>query len=401
MDDVIYDEDLVPAYTLPDPLERADGSRLTSASEWPARRAELLEQFEREMFGRTRRQDLGISRAELLEEGEALEGSARRKQVRLWFQNEKGSAHIDLLLYRPRASVKAPVFLGLNFGGNHTVQPDAQIRLPISWVADWGKGTQDNRATDEGRGTNIGHWPVRKLIERGYALATAYYGDIDPDYDDGFQNGIHPLFYAPGQSKPLANEWGSIGAWAWGLSRLLDFLEGEAGIDARRAAVMGHSRLGKAALWAGAQDERFGLVVSNDSGCGGAALSRRRFGESVRMINERFPHWFCANFKQYNILEDHLPFDQHELVALIAPRAVYIASAVEDLWADPKGEFLAGKHGSPVYRLLGVKGLEAEEMPEVGQPVMGGKVGYHVRPGGHDVTDYDWERYLDFADRNM
>jgi hypothetical protein len=315
----------------------------------------------------------------------AFAGRALLREVDLIVPG-KPDGPIRLLIYSPvGAQNPSPAFLALNFMGNHSIQPDPQIKLSTQWIRNRaGHGIEENRATEASRGKLSSRWPVEQILTRGYALVTAYYGDIDPDFDDGFANGVHPALGSASGAERKPNEWGSIGAWAWGLSRALDFLEGDALLDAGRVALLGHSRLGKTALWAGATDKRFALVISNNSGCGGAALSRRCFGETVARINHVFPHWFCERFRAYNGRESDLPVDQHQLIALIAPRPVLICSAEEDHWADPLGELLATRAAAPVFRFL-----------KAALPV------HRLRAGKHDVTAEDWTAYMDFADREL
>jgi hypothetical protein len=330
-------------------------------------------------------------------DGHALSGHAVRKEIAVYLNGHKDGPRVDLLLYLPAgANGRMPVFAGLNFGGNQTVAEDTGIRISTRWMQE-GKGIVNHHATERTRGASASQWQVERILAAGYGLATAYYGDLEPDHPGARDEGVRGTFSVSGDP---ATQWGAIGAWAWGLSRILDYLETDDNVDAKRVIVMGHSRLGKTALWAGARDTRFAAVISNDSGEGGAAISRRRFGENIADLNRVFPHWFCANYSKFNDTESALPVDQHMLNALIAPRPVYIASAAEDLWADPKGEFLAGLNADPVYRLLGTDGLGVREWPVVGMPVLT-TIGYHVRPGKHDVTAYDWDQYLKWADKHV
>jgi hypothetical protein len=403
-----FDESKVGPYTLPDPLVSTSGQKILTIAQWKEeRRPELLRFFETQVYGKIPKPDRPIEpRFEVKsEDKQALNGAAIRREVSVFFSEKPDGPRMDLLLYLPKradGAVRVPVFLGLNFRGNHTIHPDPGITLSGEWMRDGGNGVVNHRATESSRGSDSSSWPVERILARGYALATVYYGDIDPDYDDGFKNGIHPLFYQPGQTHPAADEWGSIGAWAWGLSRALDYLATAPEIDSVKVVLVGHSRLGKTALWAGAQDPRIAIVIAVQSGCGGAALSRRIFGETVQQINTSFPHWFCTNFRQYNGHEDTLPVDQHEMIALIAPRPVLVCSAQDDLHADPKGEFLGALAADPVYRLLGTDGLAVTEMPAPARDqLIKSTIGYRIRPGKHEVTTDDWDAFIDFADHHF
>jgi hypothetical protein len=389
-----HDETKVKPYSLPDPLTTVAGKKINSVAEWQkSRRPEIFRMFETEMYGRTPSERVKTRFDVSDVDKSALGGKAVRKQVKISFPGRQNSPVINVLLYLPaHARERVPVFVGLNFTGNHTVNADRGIALHEVWV----KGSKQP-ATEEQRAAQASRWQVESILARGYGLATAYYGDIEPDFNGGFDHGVRKMLLRPGQTTPGDDEWGAIGAWAWGLSRIADYLVSDNDVDAQHIAVMGHSRLGKTALWAAAQDTRFAIAISNDSGEGGAALSKRNFGEDVWRINDSFPHWFAKNYRKYGKKEDEMPFDQHMLIALIAPRPVYVASAAEDLHADPRGEFLAAVAAGPVYELFKQKGLGTDGMPAVHQPIMQ-RIGYHIRAGKHDVTAYDWERFLDFAD---
>jgi hypothetical protein len=396
-----YVESKVPEFEIPDPLTSFSGRKIKNPRRWErVRRPELMEFFTNNVYGKVPGK-LEISKWEVVEESDhALTGLARRKQVDIVFNKNGRTLFFNVLMYLPKNIEKAPLFMGYNFYGNHTVCNDVNIRISDAWARDNESiGISNNQLTEKSRGVRKDNWQVEKMINAGYGLATIYYGEVDPDKND-FTDGIHPFFYVDNQQRPAAGEWGSIAAWAWGLSRVMDYLEQDGDVDVSNVIVFGHSRLGKTSLWAGATDERFAAVISNNSGCGGAALSKRQFGETIARINNVFPYWFARNFMSYNQNEKALPVDQHELLALIAPRPVYVASAEEDLWADPRGEFLSAYYVSPVYELYGKTGIPSDIMPEINQPVLN-TVGYHIRPGGHGVTDYDWEQYIKWANKQL
>ncbi len=400
-----YDEAKIPEYELPPALVTKSGSVVQSAKQWKQiRRPELIQIFSEQVYG-TAPKACSISHELISTKMDAVNGKAIRREVDVTVGEGEASTTMRLLIYTPKNAVKSPAFLGLNFQGNHSVDPDPSISLNQNWMRNRQGTTTDNKANESARGVASSRWPVAMMIDQGFALVTIYYGDIDPDFDDQFENGIHRALRTEAKSIPKKEKWGSIAGWAYGLSRALDYLEMDSMIDGSRVAVFGHSRLGKTSLWAGATDERFKLVISNNSGCGGAAISRRAIGETIGRINTSFPHWFCDNYLQYNENENACPVDQHQLISLIAPRAVYVASATGDQWADPKGEFLACVESDPVYRLLGTDGMGDKAPPQTSppadQPVAKGTIGYHLRTGKHDVTDFDWMQYLKFANRHL
>jgi len=390
----------------PSLLTGPEGQKINNSKKWESiQRPYVLSLFEQEVYGKIPYKDLTVdfklfSRDSIM----IYDIPAIREQVKVIFYNTSrtDSQIVELLIYLPADQKQpVPVFIGLNFYGNHTITPDPDVIISESWMRDNEEfEINGNKADEKSRGVRTSRWPLDLILSSGFGLATMYYGDIDPDYDDGFRNGIHRLAYPEGDSTRKKDDWGSIAAWAFGLSSALDYLQALKEVDPDKVIVIGHSRLGKTALWAGAIDQRFAVAISNNSGCGGAALSRRRVGETVEKINTGFPHWFCDNFEQYNENEELLPLDQHMLIALMAPRPVYVASAEKDQWADPEGEFLAAYYAGDVYSLYDMKTLPST-MPPIDSPLIEGSVGYHIRSGTHNLTRYDWEQYIGFAGRHF
>lgn len=360
----LYDESKVPKYTLPDPLVMLSGEKVTNTEIWKEkRRPEILKLFETYVYGRTMiGRPKEMTWVVMSEDRNALESTAITKNVTIYFTGMKDGLKMDLKITLPaKAGKPTPIFL----------------------IPGW--GLRDPKI----------------LLNRGYGLALFKPWEIEPDRkDDSSKTTIRKVFAKPGKTEPAPDEWGAIAAWAWAMSRAMDYIETDPDIDAKKVCIMGFSRYGKVAMWAGAQDERFAIVFSGESGCGGVVIVRRGYGETVKSINGYAPHWFNDNFKKYGDRVNDLPVDWHMLVALMAPRPVYIATAEEDYWGDPRGSFLAGKFAEPIYELFGKKGLSVDNMPPLETPV-GDMIGYHNRKGGHGITDYDWEQFLAFADRHL
>jgi hypothetical protein len=383
---------------LPDPLVRFDGQRVSSLQEWEQqRRPELKALFEHYMYGEYPRRPEKVSGRVLFADDQVWGGRGMVREVELSF-GPPDWPKIYLLLAVPKKSQPVPCFVGLNFGGNHLLTSHEKVRLPSVWVPDRYPGVEHNRATAAGRGQQASVWPLEQVVARGYGVATFYCGDIQPDRPHAWEGmrGTQPLRPTETGQEPSTIMW-----WAWGIHRAVDYLTTVAEIDSKRLAVVGHSRLGKTALVAAAFDERIALVIPHQSGCGGAAPSRHRQpkAETVARINLTFPHWFCGRFKAFGADVSRLPFDQHCLIALCAPRPVLLTNAQEDLWANPVGQFEMLRAAAPVYELYPVeRPVVAAEMPPL-QRLADQRLGYWWRPGQHAMTPQDWTVFLDYADR--
>ena len=490
--DLCYDLDKIPNYTLPNPLTTRSGKKIKSTEEWKnIQRKELINLFSNNLYGNIAGKFKNFKIITKTVDNKFFNSLATKKEIRIEF-NDK--IFIDLLLFTPNhLSKPCPVFLGMNFFGNHTLSNDyitpVSKRLILETDINYQKKNkmkkylakirfdknsilnadlqEDNKGYDgivhggeriyfendligriqfntykkkldlyeatayipinlqstkkefnvaihnsyakakivdfdpeEVRGIASSRWPLEKILKNGYGIATFYYGDIDPDYDDGFQNGIHQFFYKKNQNYPKPNEWGSISAWASGLSYCMDYFVKDKDIDSKKVAVFGLSRLGKAALWASALDERFALSISGNAGNGGPTIWRRKIGETIYSMNKRYPHWLCKNSNKFNHKEDTLPFDQHTLLSLIAPRPFLIASAATDPLSDPVGEFYGAKNASAVYDFLKVEGLGTNKIPKSGD-FINTRIGYYIREGKHDITEADWDNFIFFANKHL
>jgi len=368
---VNYDEGTVPAYTLPDILLTAEGKKIKSVSAWEKkRRPEVLALFEEHVYGKTPARFDSLKFVVTNENVVAMAGKAHLKEITITVWNSGNSVSFPVVLFIPKKRAKlAPVFLLIN--------------------------NRSSRNTDPTRIEKSDFWPAEMVIDSGYAIAAFHHSDVAPDRKDSYQNGVLKQLFPEELEKD--NGMKAIGVWAWAASRVMDYFKTDKEIDSSKVVLVGHSRGGKTALWAAAQDQRFAMVLSSCSGSTGASLARRKYGETISLINKQFGYWFNNNYKKYSNDVNSLPVDQHMLIGLVAPRPVYTTNATEDRWADPYGSFLSLVHAEPVYDLYGKKVSLPKEMPAVNSPIINSAIGYHFREGKHDLNIYDWTNFIRFA----
>ncbi len=394
---VNYDEAKIAAYTLPNPLLLLNGKPVRDAKTWnQKRRPEIVRLYEENQFGRSPARPAGMS-FDVFDKGTPVfDGKAVRKQVTVYFSPNKTGPKMDLLIYLPANTTKpVPLFFQLSFTANSNAVDDPGIKPGEIW-------NRDKKRVPAPKDGRFGSLKVLPFIEQGFGVATVYYGDIDPDFPGGIQHGVRSLYLKPGQTEPAPNEWGTISAWAWGASRALDYFETDKSIDAKRVALFGVSRLGKTVMWAGANDPRFAMVIASCSGEGGAAISRRNYGETIKHLTEatRYPYQFAANYGKYGDRVNEFPVDANLLVSLIAPRPLLLQTGDTDFWSDPKGEFLSAVSAEPVFKLFGKEALGTTTMPAAGQTIFH-TLGFVMHAGGHGTIPSDWDLFLKFMQMHL
>lgn len=391
---VNYDEAKVGTYTLPDPLTLNNGKKVTDAGTWMSkRRPEVLQLFEKNQFGKAPGKPASL-KFNVFDKGTpALNDTGIRKQVTIYFRNDTGDHKMDVLIYLPAHAKKpVPLLLNISFVPNSLTVDDPGVKQGLMWSRDGKKVPATN--------SPFRKFPVGKFLDKGIGVAFVYYGDIEPDFKGGLPYGIRSQYLKPGQ-KLAEDDWGAIAAWAWGLSRAMDYFETDKDIDAKRVAVTGASRLGKTVLWTGATDQRFALVIASVSGEGGAAISRRNFGETVAHITDtsRYFYQFAANYHSYSNRVNELPMDAHMLISLIAPRPLLLQTGSTDNWSDPKGEFLAAIAAEPVYKLFGKNGPGTTVFPAAGDTSLLNPLGYYMHDGGHGVFPQDYDVFIEYINK--
>jgi hypothetical protein len=395
---VNYTEANVPSYDLPDILTLSNGKKVTDIKSWEKlRRPEIVKLMEENQFGRAlgNPEDMSFM---IFEKGTPVfKGEAVRKQIIMLFGE---GVKVDLLIYLPANRTKpSPLLLNIGFFANCQTVNDPGVKEATIW-------NREGQRVPAGHDSPFPKTDVMQFIERGYGFATVFYGDFEPDFKGGIKHGIRSLYLKPGQAEPAHDEWGAIAAWAWGLSRAMDYFELDYQIDAGRIAITGVSRLGKTALWTAARDQRFALAIPSCSGQGGAAISRRNYGETIKLITlpQRYGYQFCANYAKWGDHPESAPMDAHMLIALMAPRPVLLQTGDTDKWSDPMGEFKAAVAAEPVYELFNKKGLDTARIPESGKAILN-DIGYYMHKGGHGMYSSDgvsdWNVYLDFMDMHL
>jgi hypothetical protein len=395
---VNYEEELVGKYTLPEVLSLKNGTKVNDAKTWTEkRRPEIVKLFEENQFGKMPPRPAGMHFNVFDKGTEVLNGKAIRKQVTVYFTKDTSDHKMDLLIYLPAKAAKpSPLLLIINFSANSNAVDDSGVKQGEVW-------TREGKKVPASSSRGFGKINVDTFISQGIGIATVYYGDIEPDFKTGIKYGIRSLYLKPGATEPAANEWGAISAWAWGLSRAMDYFETDKQIDAKRVALQGTSRLGKTVLWAGAHDPRFKMVIASCSGEGGAAISRRDYGENIKHMTDtsRYYYQFAPQWHTYASDFNKSPVDAHMLVALMAPRPLLLQTGDTDYWSDPKGEFLAAVAAEPVYKLFGKKGPGTTVMPAAGDTSMLNTLGYYMHHGGHGTVPSDWPIFITYMKKYL